>query len=134
MPTAGDAYCQNGRLESSPSPPSLPDLLVDYLVDMAAKTGTIQWRTPGTIRDKKSRYLLRCNRLQVFSQTARDTPHGGSTPPASTRRVLHEHLLFSRWLRRDGVVLVPTMRKSGQGFTPWPLFCYILSPYGSALM
>ena len=45
-----------------------------------------------------------------------------STPPTSTKRVLHEHLLFSRRFRRDGVVVIPTTRKSGQGFKPWPLF------------
>ena len=95
----------SGKAPPLPSPaPS--ELLVDYLVDMAAKTGTIQWRTPGAIRDKESRYPLRCNRLQVFSQTARDTPHGGSTPPASTRWTLHEHLLFQRRLRRQGVAVM----------------------------
>ena len=43
--------------------------------------------------------------MEVFSDR-------GSTPLASTKGVLHEHLLFSRRFRRDGVVVIPTTRNT----------------------
>ena len=58
----------------------------------------------------------------MHNKMGQNVQTASSTPLGSTKRVLHEHLLFSRRLRRDGVVLVPTMRKSGQGFKPWPPF------------
>ena len=50
---------------------------------------------------------------------------GGSTPPASTRWTLDEHLLFQRRLCRDGVALMSkkkaTQRQLALGSF---LFCY----------
>ena len=35
----------------------------------------------------------------------------GSIPLISTKRVLDEHLLFQRWIRREGVTLIPNRNR-----------------------
>ena len=37
---------------------------------------------------------------------------GGSTPPASTRWTLHEHLLFQRRLCREGVAVMSNVKEA----------------------
>ena len=50
---------------------------------------------------------------------------GGSTPPASTKGVLHEHLLFSRRLRCDGVAVIPATERAVKVLRLGRSFSYI---------
>lgn len=46
------------------------------------------------------------NGLKVIEEESGEILHQSSTPPASTRWTLHEHLLFQRRLCRKGVAVM----------------------------